>query len=85
MVEANERIYTIPLRKAKKKPGNKRAKAAIKVINEFVERHMKAEIIKLDNPVNEYIWERGAHKIPSKIKVKVTKQENSAKVVLFQK
>ncbi len=71
MVSTDERIYTIPLRKAKRKERSKRASTAIRIIKEFLQRHMKVEEVKMDNKINEFIWERGIHKIPSKVKVKV--------------
>ena len=45
-----ERIYTIPLRDViNKSVRNKRAPRAIKKIKQFLKRHMKAEIVKIDN------------------------------------
>lgn len=73
MVEELTRVYTIPLRKAKIKPRVRRANAAVKIIQEFLLRHMKAEEVKLGNSINEAVWERGIHHIPSRVKVKATK------------
>jgi len=89
MVEAEstaevERVYVIPLRKAKRKPRSRRANAAIRVIKEFLQRHMKAEIVKIDNKLNEFIWERGMHKIPSRVKVKAVKSGNKVDATLFE-
>ncbi len=71
-----ERIYTIPLIKAKSVPRIKRAKRAIKEIREFLARHMKVEEVKIDNSLNELVLERGIKKIPSKVKVKAVKIED---------
>lgn len=79
-----ERIYIIPLRKAKRKPRSRRANAAIRVIKEFLQRHMKVEEVKIDNKLNEYVWERGMHKIPSRVKVKAIKKENFVIATLFE-
>ena len=38
-------------------------------------KHMKAEEVKLDASINEFIWERGIQKIPSKVKVNAVKDE----------
>jgi len=84
MTETKEIVYTIPLRKAKKKERNKRANAAIKIVKEFLQRHMKVDKVKIDNKINEFIWERGMHKIPSKVKVKAIKNENIADTTLFE-
>ena len=73
---ADERVYTIPLRDAKKGPRTKRAPRAMRVIKQFLQRHMKSDIIKIHQSINHEIWERGIKKIPSKIRVKATKDEN---------
>ncbi len=83
MAEA-DRVYIVPLKKAKRKPRSRRANAAIRVIREFLQRHMKAEDVKLDNQLNEYIWERGIHKIPPRIKIKASKKENTVTASLFK-
>jgi len=70
-----ERIYTIPLLRAKMAPRTRRAKKAIKIIREFLAKHTKAETIKIDKSINEAIWTRGIRKVPSKIRVKAVKVE----------
>jgi large subunit ribosomal protein L31e len=71
-----ERTYTIPLRDAKNVQRTIRAAKAIRVVQEFLKKHMKADDIKIDASVNEKIWERGIQKIPSKIKVKAVKNDD---------
>ncbi|RZN69392.1 MAG: 50S ribosomal protein L31e [Candidatus Methanolliviera hydrocarbonicum] len=78
MVE-EERIYTIPLRKAfLKAPRWKRSNKAIKEVRKFLARHMKTseEKVYLDASINEKIWERGSQKPPSKIRVRTIKSED---------
>ena len=71
-----ERIYTIPLRDViNRSVSTKRAPRAIRKIREFLRRHTKCEIIKLDNSINEKVWERGISKIPPRIRVKVVKED----------
>ncbi|MDR2967234.1 MAG: 50S ribosomal protein L31e [Methanobacteriaceae archaeon] len=70
-----ERVYTIPLRDVKNVPRSIRAPKAVKFVKEFLQKHMKSEEIIIDSSINEKIWERGIQKIPSKIKVKATKDE----------
>lgn len=79
-----ERIYTIPLSNAKKAPRWKRANSAVKKTREFLARHLKVEPekIKLDQTINEKLWERGAQKPPSKLRVKVTKFEGGVETEL---
>ncbi len=73
---SEERVYTIPLRRAKSAPRWKRSKRAIIEIRLFLGRHTKAEEIILDPSINEKIWERGAKKPPSKIRVKVVENKD---------
>lgn len=73
MAEELTRVYIIPLRKAKIKPRVRRANAAVRIIQEYLIRHMKADEVKMDTSLNEAVWERGIHHIPSRVKVKATK------------
>ena len=90
-----EKFYTIPLSKAWLRPPNKRAPRAIKIIREFVRRHMKIrqinsgdeeeEKLVILNEVNEKIWSRGIEKPPRKIRVRVTKdKDDNVKVFLAE-
>lgn len=76
-----ERIYTIPLRDVKKVPRTKRSPRATRYVRDFIQRHMKSEDVKIDASVNEKIWERGIQKIPPRIKVKATKEEDGSVLV----
>lgn len=79
-----ERIYTIPLRDVKRAPRTKRSPKAMRYIREFIEKHMKAEDVIIDQSVNEKIWERGIEKIPTKIKVKAVKEDETVEVTLVE-
>jgi len=70
-----ERVYTIPLRDAKKVPRWRRANRAMKEVREYLSRHMKApeEQVKIDQSLNEVIWARGNEKPPSKVRVRAVK------------
>ena len=57
-----ERIYTIPLRDVKRVPRTKRSPKAMKYIREFIQKHMKAEDVIIDQAINEKVWERGREK-----------------------
>ncbi|MFX1315982.1 MAG: 50S ribosomal protein L31e [Promethearchaeota archaeon] len=69
----DERIYIVPLAKARRGPRNKRSKKAIRYLREYMTRHFKPESLVISQEVNEKIWERGIQKPPRKIKVRVTK------------
>ena len=78
------RIYTIPLRAVKKAPRWKRSNRAITLIREFLVRHTKSDYIVLDKTINERVWARGSQKPPSKIRVKVTEEEDVIKAELVE-
>ena len=77
----DERIYVIPLAKARKGPRNKRAKKSIRYLREYMNRHFKPEALVISQEVNEKIWERGAQKPPRKLKVRATKNIDGLVVV----
>jgi len=68
-----ERIYTIPLSRAWISPRKKRAPRATRLIKSFIQRHMKPEVLVVDNEVNEKIWSRGIQKPPRNIRVRAVK------------
>ena len=85
-----ERFYTIPLGKAWLMPPNKRAPKAMRIIKDFVKRHMKLEARRegaeeeesetkrliISNEVNEKVWSRGIEKPPRKIRIRATKDKD---------
>ncbi|HSQ02318.1 MAG TPA: 50S ribosomal protein L31e [Methanobacterium sp.] len=73
-----ERVYIIPLRDVKRVPRTIRSPKAVRLVREFLQKHMKSDDIKIDSSVNEKIWERGIQKVPPKIKVKATKEEDGS-------
>ena len=78
MAETKEikRTYNIPLRKDfHKKPAYKRSKVAIRVIKDFLQKHMKSDNIKLGKHLNENIWKDGIKAPPHHIKVDVIKDK----------
>lgn len=77
----DERLYVVPLAKARKGPRNKRAKKSIRYLREYMNRHFKPEALIISQEVNEKIWERGAQKPPRKLKVRATKNIDGLVVV----
>jgi large subunit ribosomal protein L31e len=85
-----ERFYTIPLGKAWLMPPNKRVPKAIRIIRDFIKRHMRLEARKegeeeeeaepkrliISNEVNEKVWSRGIEKPPRKIRVRVARDKD---------
>ncbi len=82
----DERIYTVPLRKAYWTGSRlKRANRSVRILREFVERHMKPEEILIQPEVNEIIWARGIQKPPRRIRIRATKNdENLVRVYLAE-
>lgn len=81
-----ERIYTIPLRRAWIAPRKKRTPRAMRIIRSFVQRHMKVETevkgeeeeegrLVISNEVNERLWNRGIEKPPRNIRVRAVKDK----------
>lgn len=80
-----EREYVIPLRRVYFRQRRGRAARAIRLIREFVMRHLKVERVAISEKLNEYIWSRGVEKPPRRVKVKVVKtEEDKAKVDLAE-
>jgi len=82
-----ERIYTIPLRRAWISPRKKRAPRAVHMVKSFIQRHMKIETGKvgeeeeekgrlvISNEVNQKLWSRGIEKPPRNIRVRAVKDK----------
>ncbi|MFA5992641.1 MAG: 50S ribosomal protein L31e [Candidatus Pacearchaeota archaeon] len=85
---ANEREYIIPLReRISTVPRYRRAPKAIKVIKEFIAKHMRVadrdlDKVKIDKWLNQEIWFRGIQKPPIKIKVKAKRDGENIIVTL---
>ena len=71
-----EREYIINLRKEiLKAPRYKKSKKAIRALKEFLKRHMKSDDIKLGPYLNEHIWQNGPKNPPTKVEIKVKKED----------
>jgi len=81
-----ERIYTIPLRRAWIASRKKRAPRAMRIVKGFIQRHMKVETevkgeeeeegrLVISNEVNERLWSRGIEKPPRNIRVRAVKDK----------
>lgn len=77
-----EREYIVPIRKkANKIPRYRRTPKAIKIIRNFIARHMAVrenpeQNIKFDRYLNEEVWSRSIRKPPAKLKIKAVKFES---------
>ncbi|MFW9794419.1 MAG: 50S ribosomal protein L31e [Candidatus Thorarchaeota archaeon] len=82
----DERIYTVPLRKAYWTGSRlRRSNRAVRELREFVERHMKPEELLIQPEVNERIWARGIQKPPRRLRIRATKNsENLVRIYLAE-
>ena len=73
-----ERIYVIPLRKAKIGRSSLAAPRAVKQVRSYLTKHMKvnSDDVWIDDSLNRELWSRGKFKIPSKIRVRAVKFED---------
>lgn len=82
----DERIYTVPLRKAYWTGSRlRRANRSVRILREFVERHMKPEELLIQPEVNEVLWSRGIQKPPRRLRIRATKNsDNLVRVYLAE-
>jgi large subunit ribosomal protein L31e len=73
-----ERIYIIPLRRAKIGPTSRAAPRAVDDVRQFLMRHMKVEQknVWIDDSLNKELWAHGKFWVPSKIRVRAVKFED---------
>jgi large subunit ribosomal protein L31e len=73
-----ERIYVIPLRRAKIGPTSRAAPRAIDDVRHFLMKHMKVEQknVWIDDSLNKHIWAHGKFWVPSKVRVRAVKFED---------
>ncbi|MBU3897170.1 MAG: 50S ribosomal protein L31e [Nanoarchaeota archaeon] len=75
---AEEKIFTIPLRKAYRTVArNARARKAIDIIRAYLQRHMKCENVKIGFSINNSVWARGIQKPPRKIRIHAKLDSNA--------
>jgi large subunit ribosomal protein L31e len=77
-VKELERIYIVPLKRAKNGPTSRAAPRAIDDVRYFLMKHMKVEQknVWIDDSLNKKIWAHGKFWVPSKIRVRAVKFED---------
>jgi len=73
-----ERIYIIPLRRAKIGPTSRAVPRAVDDIRHYLMKHMKVEQknVWIDGTLNKQLWTYGKFWVPSKIRVRAVKFED---------
>lgn len=77
-----ERMYNIPFRRVWITPRGKRTPRAVRMLREYIGRHMKVENIVISNEVNEQIWAKGISKPPRNLRVRAVK-DKEGKVIVY--
>ncbi|MBI4015218.1 MAG: 50S ribosomal protein L31e [Candidatus Aenigmarchaeota archaeon] len=72
-----EKIFTIPLRKAYETARTRRTAKASRLVREFLEKHLKVEDVKIGPSINHSLWSRGIQKPPHSIRVHVLKEDKT--------
>ncbi|MEM2094145.1 MAG: 50S ribosomal protein L31e [Candidatus Bathyarchaeia archaeon] len=81
-----ERVYIVPLfKKLRSTPAKKRTRRAVRVLREFVSRHMSSDAVAISDEVNKFLWRRSVERPPRHIRIKVTMdRDNIATVYLAE-
>jgi large subunit ribosomal protein L31e len=82
--EFEERVVTVPLRKAKAEAKSRRADKAMTIVREHLAKHFSVaeEHVRLDPSINEAVWERGRGNPPSKLRVRAARFEEDDEPVV---
>ena len=70
-----ERVVTVPLRKAKQAPTGGRADRAMRLVREHLAKHFSVaeEDVRLDPSINEAVWDGGRSNPPRKLRVRAAR------------
>jgi len=80
-----EKTYTIPLGRAWNIQQPYRTPKSIKLVRNYIKRHMKADVVKLQAGLNRFMWRRGIEKPPRRVCVRATKdKDGNVKVYLAE-
>lgn len=79
-----ERVVTVPLRKAKREAKHKRADAAMRIVRGHLAQQFSVDEsdVRLDPSINEAVWERGRKKPPSKLRVRAARFDEEGETVV---
>lgn len=80
--QKEERVFTIPLRKAFVTEQTNRGWKAMDIARAFLERHMKGTV-KIGKSINESVWARGISNPPRRIRVHAIREKIDGGNVIF--
>lgn len=79
-----ERIVTVPLRKAKASSKSSRGNAAMSIVRTHLASQfgVSEDAVRLDPSINEAVWERGRANPPSKVRVRAARFDEEGTAVV---
>ena len=79
-----ERVVTVPLRKAKREPKQERADKAMKLVRSHLAQHFSVEedAVRMDPSINETVWAQGRSSPPSKLRVRAARFEEDGESIV---
>ncbi len=82
--EFEERVVTVPLRKANAEANHKRADKAMTLVREHLAKHFAVEedAVRLDPSINEAVWSSGRGNPPGKLRVRAARFEEAEGTVV---
>ncbi len=80
--QKEERVFTIPLRKAFVTEQTNRGWKAMDITRAFLERHMKGTV-KIGKSINESMWARGIQNPPRRVRVHAIRERIDDETVVF--
>merc|ERR1712048_597635 len=71
------REYTINLHKRIHGTGfKKRAPKAVTAIRKFAEQAMGTKDVRIEQPLNKYVWSKGVKNVPYRVRVRLSRRRN---------
>lgn len=80
--QKEERVFTIPLRKAFVTEQTNRGWKAMDITRAFLERHMKGTVM-IGKSINESIWARGIQNPPRRVRVHAVREKIDGETIVF--
>ncbi len=81
---ADEKSFTVSLKKVFGKPRTKRAEKAVRHVKRFLASRFRAkeESVKISQKINELLWKNGIENIPRKVSLKALKEDGVVRAFL---
>jgi len=74
----SEKVFSISFRSVFGAPRRERARRAVTLVREYVEKHLGTPVVKIGPALNETVWADGIQNIPKKVKIHVKVSDDKA-------